>query len=279
VLLATGFYKWTCYSEDNQSSGGAQMPIYLDLVILLNFSVDFLLLLGTNRLCGHPPKPGRAAIAATLGGLYGGACLLPGLTFLGNIIWRFVFLALMSVIAFGISLNALRRGMVFTFLSMALGGIALGVGGGGFWGVILPACGLFILCRIGFSGNIGGRKLMPVELECEGRIIRFTALQDTGNALKDPLTGKPVLVVAAEIAKELTGLEREQLKNPVALVSDFPGLRLIPYHTVGTDNGFLVARRFANVRIGKQRGSALVAFAPMGLSRDGEYQALTGGIV
>ena len=45
------------------------MKIYLDLVVILNFLVDFLLLLGTNRLSGFPASPLRAAAAAALGAL------------------------------------------------------------------------------------------------------------------------------------------------------------------------------------------------------------------
>ena len=131
------------------------MSVYLDLVVILNFMVDFLLILGANRLCGRPPGLGRAALAAVLGGMYGGACLLPQFNFLGNIFWRVVSLMLMSVVAFGASFSALRRGGVFVLLSMALGGIAMGIGGGGFLGVLLPAVFLFVLCRVGFSGKIG----------------------------------------------------------------------------------------------------------------------------
>ena len=40
------------------------MAVYLDLVMLLNFLVDYLLLLGTNRLSGSPMTPGRCALAA-----------------------------------------------------------------------------------------------------------------------------------------------------------------------------------------------------------------------
>ena len=43
------------------------MVVYLDLVMGLNFGVDFLLLLGTNHLAGFPPGYGRTAAAAALG--------------------------------------------------------------------------------------------------------------------------------------------------------------------------------------------------------------------
>ena len=103
------------------------MAVYLDLVVILNFLVDFLLLIGTNRLCGYPMKPARAAISALLGGVYAGACMLPGFRFLGNTLWRLVSLGIMSITAFGWNGGTARRSVLFIFLSMALGGIALGL--------------------------------------------------------------------------------------------------------------------------------------------------------
>ena len=44
------------------------MVIYLDAFMGLNFLVDLCLLLGVNRLAGHPPGLFRAAAAAALGG-------------------------------------------------------------------------------------------------------------------------------------------------------------------------------------------------------------------
>jgi len=94
------------------------MTVYLDGVILLNFLVDFLLLLGASRLCGQPVKIPRVLAAAGLGGVYAGACLLPDFYFLGNLLWRTVSLGAMAVIAYGLSGSAFRRGLVFAFLSL-----------------------------------------------------------------------------------------------------------------------------------------------------------------
>ena len=59
------------------------MEVYLDLVMGLNFLVDFLLLLGTNRLSGFPLRASRCALGALLGSVYSGACLLPASGFWG----------------------------------------------------------------------------------------------------------------------------------------------------------------------------------------------------
>lgn len=255
------------------------MVIYLDVVILLNFLVDFLLLLGTNRLCGYQQGYGKIALASTVGGVYGGTCLLPGFYFLASTLWRIVSLCIISWLAFGFSKSALRRGSVFILLSMALGGICVGFGDGGFWSVLLAAAAVSLICLFGFRGKIGGASFVPVELCYGENQVRITALQDTGNQLTDPLTGNPVLVVEADVAQKLTGLTRQQLSKPseAVLTADVPGLRLIPYHTVGSPNGMLLGLRMQEVKIGKWKGSSLVAFAPDGLSREGAYQALTGG--
>lgn len=251
--------------------------MYIDLLVVLNFAVDFLLLLGTNRLAGYPPSPGRAALAAAFGGVYGGVCMLPGFRFLGNTLWRLVSLTLIAMIAFGFRRSALRRGILFTLLSMALGGIALGLGGGGFWALVAAAGFLCILCAVGFRGKVGGSAYVPVELCYAGKRLRLTALRDTGNTLRDPVTGQQVLVVGAEVAQKLTGLTRQQLEKPVESMGSMPGLRLIPYRAVGQPGGMLLALRIPEVKIGSWKGSSLVAFAPEGIGSEGEYQALTGG--
>ena len=272
----TGFFVLVIYTGCRQ--GGAGLTVYIDAVFVLNVLVDFLLLMAAARLCGYPVRIRRVLLSAVLGGVYAACCLLPGFLFMGNILWRIVSLGCMAVIAYGISLSALRRGLVFAFLSLALGGAALGLGKGGFFGIVSGAGVVCLLCWLGFRGRIGGTTYLPVELFYGQKHLYLTALQDTGNTLRDPITGGSVLVVGADVAGELVGLTREQLRSPVESVGLLPGLRLVPYHSVGKSS-FLLAMRLQDVKIGSWQGSSLVAFAPEGLSREGAYQALTGGIV
>ena len=115
------------------------MRIYLDLVVILNFLVDCLLLSGTNRLAGFPTQWRRTLAASALGGLHGGACLLPGFRFLGSTLWRIMALILMGGLAFGWNRSMPRRCGVFLILTMALGGMALRMEKLGFWGLVV--CG------------------------------------------------------------------------------------------------------------------------------------------
>ncbi len=255
--------------------------VYLDLVFVLNFLVDLLLLLGTNRLAGFSVRWGRIVAAALLGGLYGGACLLPGFRFLGNTLWRLVMLSLMSVTAFGMNRSALQRGAVFILLSMALGGIALGTNRRDFPVVLLCASVLWMLCRVGFRGQVGSREYVTVQLRFGDRSITQVALRDTGNTLKDPLTGEQVLVAGVDAASELLGLSAHQLRHPVETLAmgTIGGLRLIPYHSVGQPGGMLLAYRFRDARIGDRKADPLVAFTPERIGKGEVYQMLTGGAI
>lgn len=255
------------------------MTVYLDLALVLNFLVDGLLLLGTNRLAGHPPGWKRCALAAALGGAYGCACLIPGLTFLGSTLWRLVFLGLMGAVAFGMGKSAWKKCLLFVLLSMALGGLAVGMGGGSFWMLVLSAGVLWLLCRVGFGGQtVGARQYVPLELRHQGKQLRLTALIDTGNGLRDPITGEAVLVVGPDEARILTGLSPQQLRSPVTTVSQgvVPGLRLVPYRAVGQHSGMLLAMRIRECNLGGRKGPVLVAFAPEKIGNDG-YHALAGG--
>lgn len=241
--------------------------------------VDFLLLMGTNSLAGFPPDWKRNLMAASLGGAYGGGCLLPGFRFLGSTFWRVVFLALMASLAFGWNRGSVKRTGVFLLLSMALGGIAVGFARGSFWAIGLAAGGLWLLCRVAFGGRIGEQSYVPVTIRHENQQIQVLALRDTGNTLRDPVTGEPVMVLSGDMACRLTGLTREQLSSPLETMAmkPCPGLRLIPYRAVGQGNGMLLAMSFPEVTVGDRTGRVVVAFDPGGLGGQTMYQALTGG--
>ena len=250
--------------------------MYLYGVMLLGSVVDLLLLLAANRLAGCPTPYSRCVAASLLGGLYTGICLVPQLQFLGNPLCRFVLLCGLGVLAFGVNVHCLRRTAIFLFLRMALEGAAAALGRGG-----VPSLGVAVavlgLCFLGFPKV--RQEMVEVELSRGDRHTTLLALRDTGNRLTDPVTGQSVLVADDRSAMTLLGLTRQQLQKPAETVASgvIPGLRLIPYRAVGQASGLLVAIRLDNVRIGKWKGSSLVAFAPEGLG--GNYRALTGGTV
>ena len=255
------------------------MTVYLDLVMVLNFLVDFCLLQGTNRLSGFPAEVKRSAAAALVGAVYAGVCLLPGFAYFRSLLWRSVSFAVMSVIAFGWNRMAVRKAGVFLLLSLAMGGLALSIGREAWLSLLLSGAGLWMLCLGVFSEGLCPQSYIPLELSWGNNRLNLTALRDTGNTLRDPISGEQVLVLSAEAARRLTGLTEAQLRKPLETLSSrpVPGLQLIPYRAVGTGAGFLLGLRLENARVDGKPKSIVAAFAPEGLGQDGMFQALAGG--
>lgn len=256
------------------------MTVYLDLVMALNFLVDLLLLYGAGKLSGFPVSWSRLLSAALLGAVYGGVCMLRSFRFLGNPLWRVVSLGLVAVLAYGWGRKGWMRACLFTVLSFALGGLARSVGSTGVLPLMLAGVGLWGLCRFGCCPGATIREYVPVKLRYGCREQTVLALRDTGNLLRDPITGEGVLVLSGEVACRLTGLTEEQLRFPLdtMLQPPIPGLRLVPYRAVGCSSGMLLGLRFDGCTVDGKRCSPVVAFAPEGLEGKNGYQALTGGV-
>ncbi len=257
------------------------MADYRGLVVLLDFLVNFLLLLGTNRLRQAPLSVGRCALGAAIGGLHCALCLLPGFSFLGNLLWRTVCICGICCVAFGLERESITRGVIFFFLTMALGGISTAVGKGGAFTIAAGAVALFILCILGSRESAQTGKRIPVIIQKGNVVKKIVALHDTGNTLKDPVTGQAVLVLDGTLAWDLAGLTMEQLLSPIETMasSRVSGLRLIPFRSVGCSCGMMLATRVDQVWINGNKGGNLVAFAPQTIGSSSTYQALSGGIV
>ena len=249
------------------------------LVMGLTFLVDLLLLFGTNRLLSYPPGWWRVILAALVDSLFSGLCLVDRFRFLGRGMWRILVLAIMVSTAFGVGKNAARRGLIFLLLKFALHGFAGLMDDGGILPAILGAGGIAALCAKGLPAALGESQFVPVELKVNDRLWKMTAFRDTGNSLRDPLTGERVLVAGADIGQKLLGLTAGQLSDPADTLAAglAPGMRLIPYRTVGQRGAMMLARRFKEVKIGSWQGSALVAFAPDCFGKNDGFQMLIGG--
>lgn len=253
-------------------TGGGFLKAFV-WVAILNFLVNALLLVGTACMAGQRVPIYRLLAASILGAVYATACLVPGWAFLGGLLWRLVSLGLMGLIAYG---RDGRLCCIFAVLTMAMGGAVLAAGRGGQWQLPLFGVLLYLLGKTAFCQP--GRRLLPVTIRGRGKELSLKALLDTGNELRDPITGESVLVIGCQAARELTGLTAEQLKQPIKTMTDppIPGLRLIPYRAVGAENGLLLALRFPFIRVGERSRPGIVAFAPQSFGED--FQAIAGGM-
>lgn len=255
------------------------MAYYAGFVMILSFSVEIFLLIASEKLCGCKPQWENVVLAAILGGLFAGVCLLPEFRLLTLLYWRFMVLLVMSMLAFGITRETVWKGAVFFLLNIVINNLSVSINLSRIWQLLL--CGVLIALLSAKMRKRNGQGTVPVEIVHNDVCIRLTALRDTGNKLLDPITGKSVLIIGADAAQKLTGLTKTQLRTPVDTMqsASMPGLRLIPYHTIGQERGLLLAMKMQKVRIANKMDSCLVAFAPEGLGGEMKYQALTGGII
>lgn len=276
--------------------------IYLDTLFLLNGIVDYVLLLASARVAGEPLSRGRFLLGAILGGGYAVAIFLfPFLTGGG---YKLLVFLLMMLVAYGKSEKLLRQILIFLALSAGLaggilaivltGGEGLTLQGGVLYSsmdlkiVLLSASICYALVTTVFQNFATHTKasgeLVSVSFQLFGQEVDCLAMVDTGNTLKDPISGLPVLVVEtktlsalfpAPFPKEKSGLPYELMshykEHPIA-----QRMRLIPYQAVGVQ-GLLLVLKMDQITLNQQViPSTLVGLSPTPVSDGGSYKALVG---
>lgn len=277
--------------------------VYIDSLFLLNWMVDYFLLLATARLSGEILCRPRVGLAAAIGAFYAAAIFFPGMGFLEHPLCRLCAALAMILCGFGGSRRLLRVTLVFFGLACAFGGsiFAIGLlGGKGLAfknGILYSAMDLRLIllsaavCYVGITlvfrrtAHHAVRELRPAVLTLGEKRVLLTALVDTGNTLTDPVSGRPVMVAEGERLGSLlpSQIGREQFCDPVSAMEQLSGteegrrFRLLPYRSVGVECGMLLSLRVDKVQVGAQDyGSILVALSPNLVSDGGGYNALIG---
>ena len=271
--------------------------VYIDSLFLLNFIIDYLLLLATGKICVLPLRRRRMALGALSGAAYAVlAVLLP--RFFAMAVVKLLAGAALPFIAFGTGRRAPRAAAVFFAVSAAFGGAvyaACSLGG------VPPRAGLYIpvstrvlllsfaLCYGAFtllfrrSGRRGEQTIRSVRVTLAGRCAGFSALCDTGNELTDPLTGEGVLVAEAGALSPLfdgecaAWLGADPLEGFTRLAQrpELRGrLRLLPCSCVTGADSLLLLLRPDEVLVDGRKSGVSVAVSRAALSSEGVYQAL-----
>lgn len=274
--------------------------VYIDLLFLLNFIANYLLLLAAGRMAGAALRRWRIGIGAAAGALYAILVFLPKLGWLAQWPCKLAAGVLTALAAYGGERYLLRVTMLFFGASAALAGVVLGMellgnvpltlDHGVFYSQIdiRLLLLLFVACYFVLSlffrrvGRHGG-ELIGLEIALNGGVIALTALRDTGHTLTDPATNRPVVVVYWQA---LSGLLPDWADADAPIDSlerchaaGSRQARLVPYRTVGVEHGMLLALRTQGVKAdGKPLGKLLVALSPTPVDDGGGYQALLGGI-
>ncbi len=283
---------YTCLKE-----AGDLEVVYVDLVVIINTAANYIILLLTGIICDERVSRLKMFLSALFGGVYSACAIVPAWGFLTLFPVKITVSVVMLLIVFGGKKRILKTALVFYGVSAALGGMmyAASLRGDGIYtpvglGVMAAVFVLaYIIISLAFrraaKNKPGGTR--RVDIKNGGKEAQFTALVDTGNSLKDPVTGQEAIIMGAEdIAGILPdNIRRAVLNCPAAEAMEIIGgtaagtrFRLLPYSAVGVSGGLLLAFRPEELHIdGKKRDGVLIAISPNRITDGGGYSALIGG--
>ena len=278
--------------------------VYIDVLIFENTVMNYVILHITSIAVSSRVKWYRLLSGALVGTLYAVISLWLS-AFLHALIAKILLSAVMVMITFFprklktfARISACFYGVTFLFagISFAL----LIAGPVKYTGNILATvCVGYILVMslVGYvkrrhtASDISADVFIQFDKEC-GEGVWLPAIVDSGNLLRDPFSGNPVIVAELDaFEKELPCALFETLRNRGAdildealAISEADGwekrFRLIPYNSLGNENGILPAFKADVVRVnGKERDGAelrgvIVCLYEKALSEDEQYRAL-----
>lgn len=255
------------------------MKIYLDVIWLLNFCFDSLLLLLTAFILKRQVKKRRVAAGGFIGSTIVLLMFTPVSPLVEHPAGKMAFSVVIVLTAFGFKRFRyfFQNLFAFYFATFLVGGGMIGVHSllqtksivqhgvmvtsqTGFgdpisWIFVVigfPAVWFFSKKRIEEieTKSIQYDELVRVQAEFGGQTIHAKGLVDSGNQLYDPLTKTPVMILHIDKFSPLLG-EKEmdiiKTASPLEVIEQLDDsfrhaekLRLIPYRGVGQDHQFLL---------------------------------------
>ncbi len=231
--------------------------VYIDLLFLINFSMDYLCIYVCSKVLHRKMKLGRMLSAATIGGIYSVVSLFLPVSSALSLTFDCLVCLLMCAIVYCDRGRGLGSLLLSTFLfigiSMMTGGCMTAifnllnkldlpldlVEADGISTYLFAALALIAGIISLKSGQIISRRA-PIK-ECRlfvkfcGKDFEFLGFSDSGNLVRDPITGKPVIFVERKTIEKQQSLDFLDNFANGKLECDAPckNLRLISLRTAG----------------------------------------------
>ena len=246
------------------------------VIVVLDVMVIYLLLLGSVKFYGERCSLFRLLCAAIFSAIHSGAAAAGLGPCMEAYFVRIAVLCMTGMLAFGLKKGGLLKTAVFLLLNAAFEGLLNGYHGVTFYQQLAVAAVIALLCCFLRRGRRPEGDHADVTVMYSGRKINVKAMRDTGNDLRDILTGLPVLIVGPDAAFKLTGLTAEELAAPMETMERrrIRGLRLIPYSSIGNSHGLMLGIRIRDIRVDGIPVDMVIAMASEGM---GQQEALIGG--
>lgn len=290
------------------------MYIYAEYLILENLIINYIILYITKKFTRTQTSTIRLLIASLIGALYTLVVFFPSLIFMTRFIVKISISILIIIVAFNpIDLtNFVKQIATFYVVSFVFAGAALAL----FYftnGFSLTSRGIFyikdfpvklLITAVILSGllikatwgfiqmKIRKNKIfVPIKIRLNNKQVEITALLDTGNSLKDPITESPVIIVEfsaismlfpREVQDIFLKYNENNLEVVSAILSSEKGnikFRLIPFKSIGKENGMLLGFKPDLVVIEEEGEEKVITDIVIGiynshLSSDDKYMAL-----
>lgn len=291
------------------------MTVYLDVVLLENLCMNYIILFATGYLMKIKMNHIRVIIASFLGGIYAIVSYMEILPIYSNFFMKILLSIGMVYLAFGAKnvKSILKQLIIFYLTSFAFGGCAFallyfvkpenilmrnGVYVGTYPIKIALLGGLigFIITYIAFKviKNKLSKKdiIYDIAIEIDKKQVQVKAMLDTGNMLKDPITQTPVIVVEKEKLygilpsglldhlENMIGGEGENILSSSEEEKYLHKLRMIPFHSIGKQNGLMLGIKADKVEILQEENiindNVIIGIFNQSLSKNHHYSALIG---
>lgn len=272
------------------------MTVYLDLIWLLNVSIDYLLLAGTALLLRRKVKKIRLIIGAIFASLVVFFMFSPYVTVFMHPLVKLLYSCAIVYITFGYKRFTYFMQSLFAFYFITF------VTGGGLFAMhyffqtevdvlsLLPAHGLggsaisWLFVVIGFPlvflfskqqvnhfqiKKMNSEQLAEIHIQIDDANLYLTGLVDTGNQLKDPITKTPVMIIEASLLHPYFG--RKVVEDIMTFTAEEASTRLmnrvrvIPFKAIGQSDRFIAALKPDHVTITHSGASFQVTNVLLGL--------------
>lgn len=286
------------------------MTIYLDIVLFENIFLNFIILLSTAIISKSQIKIIRIFISSFIGGLFAILNYIININWFFTIILKVIISIVMIKIAFSKSnfRKILKQLMFFYLVSFTFGGIAfmllffinpqnIIVKSNHLVGtypikvaIIAGIVGFLVFVIISkiIKSNLSKKAMLcEIEIFYKGNIQKMKAMLDTGNLLKEPINKMDVVIVEKEnlksiISKDILDNIQNILKGKMLESDNLHSykLKLIPFSSLGNDNGLLIGFKPDYVKIYSEeeivRNDILIGIYDGKLTKNNLYTSLIG---
>ncbi len=270
--------------------------VYLDVLFFVNLIVNYIMLLAAGKITGDSFQTKRAVIASCIGGLYSLSALVLPFKFCFSFIARIAFGIFMVTFTYpkahGLSSLVLVGSFYMCSTMVAGTAMALYIQGKSiakWWSLVLAIiliCVAEFLWKILNISAIYRNDLVKLEIILGTQSVAVSGMVDTGNSLRDPVSGLPVVVVDWNSLKSIIPLEASQFflstwdfttdnlsESPIATK-----LKIIPYMSVSGNSeimpAFIPDGLFFIDENDKYKKDAVVGVSSKPFKPHGIYQAL-----